>query len=203
VGTVTGLFGRRYCELFLVNAHSNPITSEVWNSYPLNEYLEASWRALDPADVAAQRGSPLAVRNGLRYWAVDSITKHSAGPLETANLGGIEMHRDAVLRVGTLSTTAYVDHAVERNTVFRYDTGRKIYELESANGSTYVMQSWSQQMDPTLGQADLARLGSRPHLPVGWTFRTRVFSSPLRIVTTNTPAIVLQDDLGNTYSLES
>ena len=85
--TVTGLFGRRYCELILVNAHSSPITAQVWNTYPLNNCPEDKWTALDPAAVAAQRGSAAALRNGPRYWAVDSITKFHSAPLPTATLG--------------------------------------------------------------------------------------------------------------------
>ena len=65
------------------------------------------------------------------------------------------------------------------------------------------MQSWSQQIAPTLAEADLANLGARLHLPAGWTYRTRVPTAPLRVVTKTTDAQVLQDDLGNSYSLET
>ncbi len=201
--TATGMFGRRYCELILVNAHSAPLTAQVWNTYPLNTCPPAAWAAVDTAAVASAHGSSAAVRNGPRYWAVDSVTKYASTPLATADLGGLSMHLDATLRLGSLSTTPYLPHRVDRNTVFSYRAGRTVFELHGADGSTWVMQSWSQQIDPGLVLADLAGLGFRLHLPAGWTYTTRVLSTPLRVMAVTTPAVVLQDDLGNSYSRES
>jgi D-alanyl-D-alanine carboxypeptidase len=65
------------------------------------------------------------------------------------------------------------------------------------------MQSWSQQIDPTRTEQELRALGSRLTLPTGWSYTTRTLTASLRIVTTNTPALVLQDKLGNSYSLET
>lgn len=202
-GTAKDLFGRRYCEIILLNPKSTPITAQVWNTYPLNTCPEAAWQALDPTKVAQQNHSPLAVRNGPRYWAMDSITKYSSTPLLTENIGGLEMHLDATLQLGTLSATPYVDHAVDRSTVFTYRAGSRIYELRGATGGTYVMQSWSQQDDPTLEPGSLSALRFKLRLPSGWTYSTRILRRPLRIVATTKPATVIQDSLGDTYSLES
>jgi hypothetical protein len=152
---------------------------------------------------ATQRGASVALRNGPRFRVVDTITKYSAGHLPTADLGGIAMHPDAVLQLGSLDPQPYAAHAVERNTVFGYRAGRQIYELRAADGSVSVMQSWSQQDDPTIDAQSLAGLGAKLDLPGGWSFDTRILASPLRIVTTATPALVLQDGLGNSYSKES
>lgn len=81
-----------------------------------------------------------------------------------------------------------------------FDAGRAVYELTASDGTVFVMQTWSQQKDPELSEADLAGLGSRLELPDGWTYDSRVLDAPLRVVTTTTPAKVLQDDLGNSYS---
>ena len=59
------------------------------------------------------------------------------------------------------------------------------------------MQSWSQQVDPTLEEADLAALGARLQLPAGWSYAARKLTAPLRVVTTSTTAKVLQDELKN------
>ena len=45
-----------------------------------------------------------------------------------------------------------------------------------------------------------AGLGDRLELPEGWTYRSHMLRTPLRVVTTTTKAAVLQDDLGNSYS---
>ena len=67
----------------------------------------------------------------------------------------------------------------------------------------YVMQTWSQQVDPTLTAAALPGLATRLNLPAGWSYATRTLRAPLVVQTTGKVAHVLQDDLGDSYSLES
>ncbi len=90
---------------------------------------------------------------------------------------------------------------VNRRTVFVFGAGRPVFELVDPHGQRWVMQSWSQTVDPTLSLADLPTLGERLQLPDGWSFRTSTLSSPLSIDTTTEDAHVTQDNLGNTYSL--
>ena len=82
-----------------------------------------------------------------------------------------------------------------------FDAGQRVSELHTADGTTYVMQSFSQQKDPTLTEDQLTDLGQRLTLPEGWTYSSRVLDQSLRIATTDVPAQVLQDDLGNSYSM--
>jgi hypothetical protein len=65
------------------------------------------------------------------------------------------------------------------------------------------MQTWSQTVDPNLSLPDLSGLVDRLALPAGWSYQPRVLTSPLRVDTTTRAAQVLQDDLANSYSLES
>ena len=90
---------------------------------------------------------------------------------------------------------------VTRRSVFEFDAGRTVNELLSSDGNRWVMQTWSQQKDPSLTAADLATLGNRLELPAGWRYETRRLERPLRIDTTVDAARVLQDNLGNSYSL--
>ena len=78
-----------------------------------------------------------------------------------------------------------------------------VSELTSADGSVYVMQSWSQQLDPTLTAAALPGLAAKLSLPTGWSYATRKLTAPLVVQTTGMVAHVLQDDLGDSYSLET
>jgi hypothetical protein len=61
-----------------------------------------------------------------------------------------------------------------------------------------VMQSMSQIVDPTLVPDDLAALGTRLELPPGWTYEARRLDEDLRLTTDN-DAVVLQDELQNSY----
>jgi len=122
----------------------------------------------------ATAGVTAEVLNGPRHWGMDSID-NAPGRLEMtkSSFGGIEMFRQANVVLGPLADAGkrYVAHAVDRSTAFTFDAGRTVHELSDADGRVWVMQAWSDQVDPTLSEADLASLGSRPSLPTGWTYR--------------------------------
>lgn len=205
-GTIaaTTMRGDRYCEVLLVNPHDGVISADVYNSYPLGTCPDEQWKSLDPAALASEHSAVLAILNGPRYWLMDEVRKEGdVTDLPRATFGGIEMYRQASVEVGDLraASTPYVAHAVDRRTVFTFAEGRPVYELVDAAGNVYVMQTWSQQTDPTLVEADLAGLGTRLDLPAGWSYRTRTLDAPLLVDTTTAAAQVLQDDLGNSYSL--
>jgi hypothetical protein len=187
--------------------------ADVYNSFPLNTCPAAKWNALDAKAIAAENGALAALLNGPRFWLMNSITKVGGTPKTMKTFGGIAMYLDATVSLGSLvgsgslATAAqsqlYTPHAVSRQTTFTYDAGRQVYELWTADGTHYLMQTWSQQKDPTLSQGDLAGLGSRLQLPAGWSYHVRKLTGPLRVVTTTTAGQVLQDDLFNSYSEET
>jgi hypothetical protein len=198
--------GRRYCEVLLVTSPTGNASADVYNSYPLNDCPQARWQALDPKAIATAEGVPVAVLNGPRYWLMDKVEKAPGGVTMTKkDFGGIEMYRQANVEIGSIADAAkrYTPHEVNRSTTFTFDAGHTVYELTAPDGSVYVMQTWSQQVDPTLAEADLAALGTRLKLPEGWRYGSRTLAEPLRVVTTSTAAKVLQDDLANSYSLET
>lgn len=194
------VFGRRYCELFLVRKRASGFAAEVFNTYGLNLCPAAKWAAIDTTAVARANGALLAVRNGPRYWAMDEIEKYRRGHEVIKNLGGLRMIQEAVLSLGSLSTKPYTVHRVNRTTIFVWNKGRRVFELHGPGGSTWVMQAWSQQVDPKLGLKDLPGLGKRLKLPAGWRYSSVRLKKTLRVVTVKTDAQVLQDDFDNTYS---
>lgn len=194
--------GGRYCEVLLVRPIDGVPSAEVYNSYPLNDCPADTWASLDAAAIATSQGVPLAVLNGPRYWLMDGVETTATEPPPPVDFGGIEMTLRATVDLGSIGAgePPYTEHRVNRRTVFRFDSGSTVYEMTAADGSVYVMQSWSQQVDPALDEPALAGLGSRLGLPEGWTFQPRVLDQPLEVVTTETDAVVLQDELGNSYS---
>ncbi len=205
MNTTRGMYAGRYCELLLVQPGATSITAQVYNTYTLNECPQATWDAIDTAAIAKQEGVPFAQRNGPRYWLMDSVSKIVMKDKVRKNFGGLQMYKLATVELGGSIVDAqkkYVPHAVHRETIFTFNAGRTVYELVAADGTTFVMQSWSQQIDPALAEAGLADLGARLALPAGWTYQSRKLTKPLRVVTTTTDAHVLQDDLMNSYSQE-
>ena len=196
--------GDRYCEVLLLTVANGTASADVYNTYPLNDCPEAIWVTLDAGAIATANGATLAMLNGPRYWLMNAVEKQGVvAELPKQDFGGLEMYRQANVNVGSMAaaTKPYIPHAVDRSTVFVFDAGQRVYELHTADGTTYVMQTFSQQKDPTLTEAQLTDLGQRLTLPEGWTYSSRVLDQSLRIATTDVPAQVLQDDLGNSYSM--
>jgi hypothetical protein len=107
----------------------------------------------------------------------------------------------ATVLLSAMNPAPYTANQVHRHTVFTFDAGEEVYELQDPAFRRWVMQTWSQIVDPNLSRADLPGLGERLNLPDGWTYQSRKLTSPLRIDTTTHAAQVLQDDLANSYSL--
>jgi hypothetical protein len=197
----TGLSGKRYGEVLLVTPGEAGPQATVYNSYPLNDCPADLWSALDAQAIATENGAATALLNGPRYWLMNSIEKVTQGPRMIKNFGGIDMLLQATVLLTAMNPAPYTANQVNRHTVFTFDAGEEVFELEDPAFRRWVMQTWSQIVDPDLSRGDLPKLGERLDLPEGWTYQQRVLESPLRIDSANRTALVLQDDLTNSYSL--
>jgi hypothetical protein len=112
------------------------------------------------------------------------------------------MIRQATVRLATMNPSPYHLNEVDRKAVFTFDAGREIYELVDPDGRRWVMQTWSQTVDRGLTLADLPGLATRLSLPAGWSYQARTPTAPLQVDTMARTAIVTQDDLANSYSLQ-
>ena len=197
----TGLSGKRYGEVLLVTPGEAGPQATVYNSYPLNDCPAELWSALDAQAIATENGAATALLNGPRYWLMNSIEKATQGPRMIKNFGGIDMLLQATVLLTAMNPAPYTANQVNRHTVLTFDAGEEVYELQDPAFRRWVMQTWSQIVDPELSRADLPQLGERLDLPEGWTYEKRVLESPLRIDSATRAALVLQDDLTNSYSL--
>ncbi|MBJ7341333.1 hypothetical protein [Mycolicibacterium sp.] len=200
----SSLRGKRYGEVLLITLAADsegPPRATVYNTFPLNDCPAELWSRLDAGALAREHGAAAALLNGPRYWLMDGIDKDVTGRREIATFGGIEMIRQATVVLTSMNPAPYLANTVSRNAVFVFDAGTTVFELVDPDGRTWVMQTWSQVVDPTLTYDDLAGLSDRLCLPRGWSYRSRVLEEELRIDTSNEDAHVLQDDLTNSYSL--
>lgn len=199
----TGMRGDRYCEVLLVRPIDGVPNAEVYNSYPLNACPDDVWKTLDAAALATQNGVPIAVLNGPRYWLMNRVEQVNDGPVpDPVDFGGIEMTKRATLDLSAVGVNQgpYTVNRVNRRATFVFNAGSRVYELVAADGSVYVMQSWSQQVDKTLTEEALAGLGEQLKVPEGWAFRTRILDEDLVVETLDADAAVVTDELKNTYS---
>ena len=200
---VEGLRGERYCEVLLARIIDGRLNAEVWNTYTLNDCPPDEWAALDAEAIKTERQVIAALLNGPRYWLMDAIEKKPTGERQETTFGTLEMFLGATVDLGPIppNLAAYTERKVARGSVFEFSEGAEVYELVDPAGRAFVMQSYSTQREPTLTEADLASLGTRITPPEGWTYRARVLDAVLRVEGPSIEATVIQDDLGNTYSL--
>jgi pimeloyl-ACP methyl ester carboxylesterase len=188
----------RYCEIVLVSDNEGALEAVVWGTQGLNRCPAASWEALDEDTIISETGAVEVKMNGPRYWLV-SATTGSLPDFDLTTFGDLEMHRLATIDVDSTETDApYVESTVIRTTTYTFFKGEKIFELTSPEGAVYVMQSMSQIVDPELKFSDLPTLDTRLELPEGWSYTTRKLDAEL-VMTADGEAVIIQDDLENTY----
>jgi hypothetical protein len=197
---------RRYCEILLVDSTDDGLQAEVWGTQTLNHCPAESWEALDAEAIKAETGALAVVVNGPRYWLVDaegsvfdSDERRTFGDLEMRFLTSVDLSE-----LSGLSDTIepYTETTVLRATTYVYRAGDEVYELVSPEGDVYVMQSMSQMVDPNLMLDELPDLGAQLDLPEGWTYQARILDEDLVLVT-EYDAVVLTDDLRNSYQLRT
>ena len=199
----------RYCEIIPSTRDKATIVSEVYNTLGLNDCPADAWVTITEDKVNEEYGSVQAKLNGPRHWMMDTIIGKGQtveSPLFTfGGPTGIDMQRRAVIetKVGedTVGDAYYAPNDVERDTVFVYNAGEPVFELTDPDGHVYMMQSYSQIVDPNLSYDQLAELGSRLQLPEGWTFSTRVLDEAFSLTTESTGGVayVINDELLNSY----
>jgi hypothetical protein len=201
--SVSDLRNHRYCEVLLGKREWLKLQIRVFNTQGLNLCPEAQWKELNKDAIAKSFDASFVMLNGPRYWVMDEV--QAAG--NTVNdvkesFGGIEMNLRATVQLSLLKqlmgSKSYTPNEITRTTNFVYRAGSAVYELTSPAGEVYVMQSYSQIVNPSLSMKDLPVLGEQLKLPAGWTYRSRVLDQDLSLIA-NGVAYVLQDSLSNSY----
>jgi hypothetical protein len=201
---VDDVFGKRYGEVLLVRVTDTGPEATVYNTFPLNDCPADLWDRLDAQAIAAEHVAAAALLNGPRYWLMSGIGKQGDREAqERKTFGGIEMIRQATVKLASMNPAPYHLNRVDRKAIFDFDAGREIYELIDPDGRRWVMQTYSQTVDRALTLTALPNLASRLSLPAGWRYEARTPSTLLRVDTTNTDASVTQDDFANSYSLQT
>lgn len=197
------MHGARYGEVLLVKGRLNHIEATVYNTLGLNDCPDDLWQTLDPDTIKKEFGARAAILNGPRYFLMDKVSIANPGD-EIVDFGGLQMRPLATVPLklttvlGGIHRHPYREQSIMRTTAYVYDAGREVYELVAPDGTTYVMQSYSLQIDPTLTEADLPRLGERLNLPQGWRYRARQLDAEWTLGVEG-EARVVQDELENSY----
>ncbi|BCA93788.1 hypothetical protein TUM19329_01490 [Legionella antarctica] len=195
--------GKRYCEIIL----SKKITHYViYNTLGLNNCPANLWDKLTVAQVKQETDFSFVHLNGPRFWVVDGFNHSNRINPVMKTIQGLSMREAGELNIRWAdllkSSFPYYQHAVTRHTNWFYDSGKPVYELIDTHGEVFVMQSYSTQKSLQTEQS-LTKLGTTLKLPKGWIFKTGILKKAESIQTVNNLAIIVQDNLENTYQKAS
>jgi hypothetical protein len=196
--------GARYCEVLIVRGNVFGLTATVYNTLGCNECPSDAWRKLAQDKIKKEWKARAVIMNGPRYFLMDTIGQYIEEPPPSVFFDGLEMKERATLPISfwTLfkgKPVPYQERMIQRATEFVFNKGSEVYKILSPRHS-YIMQSYSQIIDPNLTEADLPELQSRLKLPKGWSYNSAKLEDNLVLKTLETQqAFVIQDDLGNTY----
>lgn len=194
--------GSRYCELLFLRLTDAGLQATVFGTQGLSYCPEEDWTTIDAAALATETESLFVLKNGPRGWLVDRVVKNDVDVDERETFGNLEMNRLATVTIKDPSTVGrpYTWQEVDRHAVFTFEAGSTEYFLVDPEGNRWIMQAFSQQVDPTIDESSLESLGERLALPAGWTYWVEYLDEDLVVDTTNVTARVLQDEFQNSYS---
>ena len=195
------LRGSRHCEVILSKSKLN---FSVYNTIGLNDCPAIQWKKITVAQIKQKSKSFFVYLNGPRYWVIDGFENTQLTHPEKKLFGDLQMREEGVLHLSLLDiirrSVSYCNHQVERKTTWIYKAGHPVYELINPAGQVYVMQSYSIEKSP-LTASTLAGLSAILKLPKGWHFRTGVLTKDAYLTAVDNKAVVVMDDLLNTYQL--
>jgi hypothetical protein len=193
-----GLRNQRYCEILL----GTPLRLQVYNTIGLNSCPANQWNKVTVEKIKKETGVLFVHLNGPRYWVIDGLQNSKLINPKIKILGGIAMREAGVLKLRLLDLwlgqRPYQRREVHRETTWVYQAGKPVYEIVDSEGNVFVMQSYSTQKAQQTEES-LWNLGSKLHLPQGWSFRTRILQQEAHLKAINQRAVIIQDEFWNTY----
>ncbi len=171
--TLDDVRGRRFAELLLVMGE----TVDMYNTACLNDAPAEIWDDLDLDLLAQQHGALRVVKNGPKYWVMDSQTVLLGPP---TSFGGLDARYGATVSVALLmaqgGAAPYQVFSPQKTHRMVYAAGHPVFELVDADGHAYVMQAHG----PEFTLDTLETLGEQmTQLPDGWEYRTRMLTEAL------------------------
>jgi hypothetical protein len=155
--------------------------------------------------IKKEMGATMVHLNGPRKWIIDGMKSSTLVSSEVKEFNGIAMREagvlDLPLRFLIKKPSPYTQMTVNRNTTWVYKAKKPVFELIDTKRNVFIMQSYSLQKEIQTEES-LKDLGTHLNLPKGWSFRMRILDKDYYLTPINQTAIILQDNLQNTYQME-
>lgn len=190
-------------EIFLLTEAGDHMDALVYNTIGFGPCPKEAFEAIDLEQLARDTGCDRVWRNPRRYWMIDALTINVVG--ERAEFNGVKFNLLAKMSMPSdfdfdkdQSASAYRPMQIHRTNTYEFRSGQPVYLLRSPDGITWVMQTFTDHLDPTLTEDNLSDLGARLTLPEGWKFKPVTLTQDLTIKTDGLANIV-PDNLSNMY----
>ena len=191
-------------ELFFMNDEGGVVHAIVYNTTGLNRCPAEAFNALDASALAKEAGDGSGWRNPRRFWMMDHLTIALAG--EPATFDGLgfnlvarmEMPAGFTPEAGGQAALRYRPGQIRRVSRYEFLAGSPVCLLRSPEGTTWVMQTYTDHVAADLTEADLPGLADRLDLAEGWQLQAKILDRTL-VLDTDGLAHIVADDLENMY----
>lgn len=159
-------------------------------------------KKIDPVKLATELGVDMCAVNSGRFWMMDEY-EYLGG--EVQDFHGVSMRWAGDMTGAEMITqfqSAYLPSLIYRNTNWIFYAGKPVYLLREPNGTVWVLQEFTKDVNPELTADTLDRLGSLyKELPEGWTFETKTLTENLSLDTSRAGgwAAIIRDEFHCTF----
>ena len=157
---------------------------------------------IDAAKLAKELGVDMVLVNRGRILTIDEMEYQGGYIIDFHGVKMAWMAEMVTEDVFEQFKNPYLPSVIQRNTKWTWWAGKPVYLLREPNGTVWVMQEYTKEIDPTLTIDGLDQVGSKlKNLPKGWTFETKVLTVDLVLDTAEADgwASMLRDEVGCTY----
>jgi len=200
--------GYAYCEIAPVLGTPPEIVAQVYNTSAPEDYCPLDkMEAIDAQKLAAELGADFVYMNptpqtARRHWVMDELWIFTAG--ESVDFKGVRATWMASMTAEVMKNflqMPYTPAEIHQESNYLYSKGSKVFLIRAPEGKTWIMQSYTTEVDGNLTFEQLSELGSKLKLPNGYSFEVVTLTKDLTIDPRKAAGVayVMRDDLHNVY----
>ncbi len=194
--------GKAFCGLGAFVGIGATQRAHVYTASSLDEITPESHKKIDPVKLARELEVDVCAVNGGRIWLMDEQDVQGG---DIVNFHGVKMLYGGEMTGAEMMAqmkNAYSPSLIYRNTNWIWHAGTTVHLLREPNGTVWVMQEYTKDIDPSLTLDNLNTVGGKlKNLPKGWKFETKVLDKELSLNTDRCDgwAAIIRDELHCTY----
>ncbi len=175
--------------------------AHVYTAASLDDITPESHKQIDPERLAGELEVDMCAVNGGRIWLMDEQDIQGG---DIVDFHGVKMIYGGEMTAAEMMaqmTNAFSPSLIYRNSNWIWHAGTQVHLLRDPEGTVWVMQEYTKDVDPSLNIDNLDQLGNKLDLPKGWKFETKKLTKDLSLDTDRCDgwAAIIRDDFHCTY----